>query len=1309
MRKTRFYPLLLASLLVAGLLVVFNYAGSYAAIEVTDGPKASPPASPRLIVELQTPPLAQAYKTMAGAAAMDGTLNLQTASAQAYISQLQSEQAAFVGSLQAAMPDVTVGTFINETGAAEQATYQVVLNGLAIDVGTRDRESARRQILRMPGVKAVYLDVPYETQLYTSTHLIGATSVWDSPPIGGVENAGAGIRFASMDGGVHKDAPMFSGEGYTYPPGYQPNGLGLTANNNGKIIASRVYFRSWDPPAPGDENPWPGERGTSHGVHTASTAAGNCVDNASYAGLPIGRLCGVAPRAYVMSYRMFYWSVNGIESFYTAEGIAALEDIVADGAQVLNNSWGAGPLSVGGEFDALDTALINASNAGVFVSMSNGNAGPGLGTGDHPSADYINVAATTTSGTLAAGTLGIAGPGDVPDTHRDFEYGDASFGAPLPIGVTEVYSYVPASAVDPGNTTGCSAFPANAFAGKAAVISRGSCEFGVKVLNAEQAGAVFAVIYNNQGEDILSMGPGAVGDQVTISSVFVSQSSGEKLLDWYGDFLDGSTLEFNAIAFQAGSVADRVIGFSSRGPAVGNGLKPDVAAPGVNILAQGYTPGATDEARHLGYGQASGTSMASPHVAGSAILLRQIHPTWSNADIKSALMSTAKYLEVYTVDGAPAQPLDIGAGRIDVSRAVNPGVILDPPSLGYGLVVSGGTPVSITVSVRSVASAAETYNISTLYTGGGFTTTTALPGFSVSPATLTLNPGETKEVVVTFDSAQGNGIGDNQGYIVLDGATYDAHLPAWARVTHETPLADVLIIDNDFSSELGYPDYLSFYTDALNDLGMSYQVVDTAGGIGSATTIPDTATLLGYDAIIYFTGDNYNSDGTFTVSTGLTTEDMDRLVEYLNNGGKLIAMGQDLASVLGSATTDSAGHVLYGSRLGANFVQDSLTDFGVPTAYVLPSSTAPEVFQDVIVDLTQALLYGDFGRELTGAEETPPVTSDLEGAFDVIYDASVNAFEFEVAVSAVVTTTPVTVTAAHIHHGAPGEAGPVVRSLDLGSVLPVVLMTDTLTLSGVITDLATAEVDALLAGNIYINVHTSAHPAGDVRGQISLLPYAAQLYMDEVHHEALDGSEDPDPNSPDNRSSIPFLNYQGPFNQVDGTVGLLNSDQPTLERPGTTYDGRTVYTTFGLEGVYEGGPGTSRAGLLGLFLDWASAEATTPVITVSGAVTESATVFFTVEEPVAPTAQASAVEQAQAALYRWDFGDGSAFVTSPSDTVGHTYLCAEDNTYTVRVETTDEYGNTAIGELEFDASVACFTEPPILRNLNLPWISNDVD
>ena len=127
------------------------------------------------------------------------------------------------------------------------------------------------------------------------------------------------------------------------------------------------------------------------------------MDNVAYIGYTVGTLCGVAPKAYLMSYKMFYTSVNGNESSYTVEMVAAIEDMVKDGADVVNNSWGEGPISEGGRFDPVDAALINASKAGVFVAMSAGNSGPGLGTTDHPSADYMNVAASTTSGLLLVG------------------------------------------------------------------------------------------------------------------------------------------------------------------------------------------------------------------------------------------------------------------------------------------------------------------------------------------------------------------------------------------------------------------------------------------------------------------------------------------------------------------------------------------------------------------------------------------------------------------------------------------------------------------------------------------------------------------------------------------------------------------------------------------------------------------------------------------------------------------------------------------------------------------------------------------
>ena len=134
----------------------------------------------------------------------------------------------------------SVSTFINETGAEEPAAYQVAFNGMSVDPGTADRKAAMLALFKLPGVKNVYLDYAHEPDLYTSTGLINAPEVWESAAVGGRANAGAGIKVASMDGGVHKDAPMFSGEGFSYPPDFPPTGLGLTDNNNGKIIASRA-------------------------------------------------------------------------------------------------------------------------------------------------------------------------------------------------------------------------------------------------------------------------------------------------------------------------------------------------------------------------------------------------------------------------------------------------------------------------------------------------------------------------------------------------------------------------------------------------------------------------------------------------------------------------------------------------------------------------------------------------------------------------------------------------------------------------------------------------------------------------------------------------------------------------------------------------------------------------------------------------------------------------------------------------------------------------------------------------------------
>lgn len=1260
----------------------------------------APLESPRLIVELRSAPVVVALESDIKAAGTRGALDVNAPSVASYISALEAEQAAFMSELQATIPSASMATYINENGLHEIASYQLLFNGMAVDLGTAiqrwDKSTLQQQIAKMPGVKAVYEDRAYSTLLYTSTGVINAPMAWDSAAIGGIENAGEGIKVASMDGGVHKDAPMFSGEGYEYPEGFGPNGLGDTANNNGKIIVSRAYFRSWDPPSPGDENPWPGERGTSHGVHTASIAAGNVIEDAAIYdttlseinGPELGRISGVAPRAYVMSYRLFYASVNDNAQFYTAEGLAALEDIARDQPDVLNNSWGGGAYSEGGEFDPLDSAVINAANSGIFVAFATGNDGPNPATADHPSPHYINVAATSSGGTIIRGHLDITAPEPAPDAYQDMGIGGARFGGVISANVRIEYNVITAESIDPTNIEGCDEWEGTPFDGAAALIRRGACNFSDKVYNAQLAGAVAAIIYNDEarGDTLITMSCG--GDKcapgiITIPSVFIWYSHGVGISEWYNEHGAEAKVAVDTLApIQFGNDVDLVVNFSSRGPGVGNVLKPDIAAPGFNILAQGYTEANEEvegEARHLGYGQQSGTSMAAPHVAGAAALLRQAYPDWSNAAIKSALMSSAKYMDIYNVDGSPAQPLDMGAGRLDIAAAMDPGVILNPPSLSFGP-VSEGEQETIEVMITSVADTTETYNISTLYTGDSFTDTTALPGFSAEPSSLTLAPGESATIEVAFDSTASNGLGDNQGYILMTSENHNAHMPAWARVMYDDPLADVLIIDNDFSDEVGNFDYLWYYTSALDELDYSYNVVSTLEGAGTAATIPDATTLAAYKAIIHFTGDNFQPNGTFGISTGLTDLDKNRLVEYLNNGGSVIAMGQDMAQALDTNETDmEPSDAYYTDHLSANYIQDSVSGDVTPNSYIMATDDAPAFISDVRIDLSQPRKFSG-GTLLSGANEVPSVESNVTGFFGFNYDVDQQLLQY--AVSLVVSpTTVVEITNAHIHSGTVGNNGG-----DVHAIFPFTtpqVFSDSLDYFGTVEGVTLADMGILGPGTQgatrYVNIHSTANPSGEVRGQLEVDPLDNQIYVDEVDVESHDGSQVPE-NVPfgeySNFSGTPLFFYPGPYNVYHGYVAIANRDQPSLENPGISYQGRSIYASFGLEGMSNnfnprtGITPTTRTELLDAFLDWVWSEEQSVII--SSTISENSNGLVMLE---------AAVSENNGVAYRWDFGDRSPTVgPNPSNAAGHVYRRC--GTYTVRAEVTDALGNVSIGSTE---------------------------
>ena len=588
-------------------------------------------------------------------------------------------------------------------------------------------------------------------------------------------------------------------------------------------------------------------------------------------------------------------------------------------------------------------------------------------------------------------------------------------------------------------------------------------------------------------------------------------------------------LAVDTLAYQIGNTPDVIASFSSRGPGAGNVLKPDIAAPGVNILAQGYAVGVTGEARHLGYGQASGTSMAAPHIAGAAALLKQAHPDWSPAWIKSALMSTSKYIGITTHTGAPAQPLDMGAGRLDLTNAADPGVILIPPSLSFGSVPMGQEGMAEFI-VTSVATATQTYSVSTFYTGDGFDALTNVAGMTVDPASVTLAPGESTSVVVLWDTEAATGFGDNQGFVVLESADYEAHLPAWMRVAYPAQAADVLVIDNDGSSSLDLPDYTSYYTRTLEGLGYSYEVWDADDYAGNAETMPDANFLAQYDTIIYQTGDNYQPDGTFTVPTPPTQIDMNHLVEYANNGGAIIAFGQDLSSLTGgSSSTQSSRPLFYYFTLGGVYLQDSVSG---------------------------EVVHPNQPQLITGAPESPfaNFTLDISASGD----------------------------------GAGNQA-----------------FVDELDRTEHVTDIC-----------------DPSHPA-DCQDQFR-----------------------------------PLLKYsEGDKLVEDGLVATSHREQPTLERPGVTFAGRTIYFTFGLEGVNSDTGFNTRADLLGAALAWVRDSNKVVIHVGSDHVGEHDSIGVS---------------------YRWDFGDDSPFTNATtSATGGQAYEAA--GVYTVRVEATNALGFASAG------------------------------
>jgi hypothetical protein len=323
-----------------------------------------------------------------------------------------------------------------------------------------------------------------------------------------------------------------------------------------------------------------------------------------------------------------------------------------------------------------------ATKAGILAVVAAGNEGPNLGTIGSPGGGpwVITAAASSRDGESNVEAMEITAP---PGLAGRYAVKEANFTPPLedvdPIEAALVLVDDDDTSLDTGATgsesDGCQSLVNGAeVSGNIAFMQRTGCRFDTMVSNAAEAGAVAALIYNIAGDPVVMHGEPGLSD---IPALMMGQADANLILAEIDADNEVTAVLDKGFLLTTSDTGNEMATFSARGPApVPDVLKPDVTAPGINILA-GFSPDSAYSTPGENFAYLSGTSMATPHVAGVAALLRQAHPEWSPAAIKSALMTTARQDVTSSTGVGDANPFDFGAGHIVPNAALNPGLVYD--------------------------------------------------------------------------------------------------------------------------------------------------------------------------------------------------------------------------------------------------------------------------------------------------------------------------------------------------------------------------------------------------------------------------------------------------------------------------------------------------------------------------------------------------------------------------------------------------------------------------------------------------------
>ena len=654
------------------------------------------------------------------------SLDLKSADAAKYQKHIEGIENTFLSELSKKIPGVKVGQRL-----------RTVYGGVALTLPA-DKAAG---LLKLPGVAAVQEDKLEHPLTDSSAEFIGADTVYKQ--LGGSKSSGKGVIVGILDSGVWPEHPEFADPGNLPAPPPKADGTPRTCDFgdnpltpatdvfvcNHKLISGQAFLETYKANVDTPEvYPDDARDSNGHGTHTASTSAGGPVEHANPLGIDRGAIHGIAPAAHVAVYK-----ICGAEGCYQTDSAAAVAQAVADGVRVINFSISGGtdPYS-----DPVELAFLDAYAAGVFVSASAGNSGPGAGTTDHRSPWVTTVAASTQSRTFQS-TITLTG-------------GPTIKGASITSGIAASLPVVLASAPPYSDAQCIRTPPAGLFTGKIVACERGANRV-LKGFTAKTGGAAGMILYNSSPADIMT-------DNHWLPAVHIDKPETDVLLSWLASHPNATA------SFTQGQKAtwqgDVITTFSSRGPG-GDFLKPDVTAPGLHILA-GQTP--TPESPLEGppgnlYQVIAGTSMSSPHVAGAGALMFALHPKWTPGQVKSALETTATTKVTKQDRTTPADPFDYGGGRIDLSKAGDAALTLDETAADYR--ASANDPLNrIDLNLPSVnapvmpgvisakRTLVNTTNKTLVYTATG--TTVSGANITVLPPLFTVKPGKSVDVTIVI-------------------------------------------------------------------------------------------------------------------------------------------------------------------------------------------------------------------------------------------------------------------------------------------------------------------------------------------------------------------------------------------------------------------------------------------------------------------------------------------------------------------------------------------------------------------------------